>query len=63
MSVKKLSAPLPMAIAMSPISEVAVAVLPAVGNKSIPSIEIWKSPRRDAPATTGKPWRTHPLSA
>ena len=34
------SAPLPMAIARSPVPEVAIAVSPAVGNKSIPSIEI-----------------------
>jgi hypothetical protein len=37
------SAPGPKAIAMSPAPETAVALLPTVGNKSVPSMEIWKS--------------------
>jgi hypothetical protein len=36
-------APLPKAIAKSPMSEVAVAELSAVGSRSNPSMEIWKS--------------------
>jgi hypothetical protein len=37
------SAPAPKAIAMSPSPETAVALLPTVGNKSVPLMEIWKS--------------------